>query len=76
VAGGDGDGTLTFRTIHDWDICAGALIVEEAGGKVVDGEGRFLTFNRLPAKHRGVIAANAKLAAGLQGLWAAAVERK
>jgi myo-inositol-1(or 4)-monophosphatase len=76
VAGGDGDGTLTFRTIHDWDICAGALIVEEAGGKVVDGEGRLLTFNRLPAKHRGVVAANAKLAAGLQGLWAAAVERK
>jgi myo-inositol-1(or 4)-monophosphatase len=75
VAGGDGDGTLTFRTIHDWDVCAGALIVEEAGGKVVDGEGRPLTFNRLPAKHRGVVAANPELATGLQGLWAAAVER-
>ena len=33
VAGGDGDGTLTFRTIHEWDICAGVLMVE-AGGSV------------------------------------------
>ena len=23
VAGGSGDGTLTFRSIHEWDICAG-----------------------------------------------------
>lgn len=73
VAGGEGDGTLTFRTIHDWDICAGALIVEEAGGKVVNGDGQVLTFNLPPAKHRGVVAANADLADGLQGLWAAAV---
>ena len=77
VAGGDGDGTLTFRTIHEWDICAGVLMVEEAGGKVVDGDGNLMMFNRQPAKHKGVVAANAGLTAGLQGLWAAAVaERK
>ena len=40
VAGGDGDGTLTFRTIYEWDICAGVLMVEEAGGKAVDGDGQ------------------------------------
>ena len=77
VAGGDGDGTLTFRTIYEWDICAGVLMVEEAGGKVVDGDGNLMMFNRQPAKHKGVVAANAGLTAGLQGLWAAAVaERK
>lgn len=77
VAGGDGDGTLTFRTIFEWDICAGALMVEEAGGKVVDGNGNSLTFNRQPAKHRGVVAGNAGLTAGLQSLWALAMaERK
>jgi myo-inositol-1(or 4)-monophosphatase len=77
VAGGDGDGTLTFRTIHEWDICAGALMIEEAGGKIVDGDGKALRFNRQPAKHRGVVAANAGLTAGLQSLWAEAVaERK
>jgi len=73
VAGGDGDGTLTFRTIHEWDICAGVLMVEEAGGKAVDGDGNSLMFNRQPAKHKGVVAANPSLTGELQGLWAAAV---
>ena len=73
VAGGNGDGTLTFRTIHEWDICAGVLMVEEAGGKVVDGDGHPMLFNRQPAKHKGVVAANGGLTGELQGLWAAAV---
>ena len=68
VAGGDGDGTLTFRSIHEWDICAGVLMVEEAGGTVVDGSGKPLTFNREEIRHRGVIAANEPLARGFQGL--------
>jgi myo-inositol-1(or 4)-monophosphatase len=73
VAGGDGDGTLTFRSIHEWDICAGVLLVEEAGGIAVDGSGRQLMFNRHEARHRGVVAANVKLAQGLQGLWSKAM---
>jgi myo-inositol-1(or 4)-monophosphatase len=73
VAGGEGDGTLTFRTIHEWDICAGVLMVEEAGGKVVDGEGKTMNFNRELPKHRGIVAANARLASGLQALWADAM---
>ena len=76
VAGGDGDGTLTFRTIHEWDICAGVLMVEAAGGAVVDGEGHAMKFNRQPARHRGVVAASAALTPGLQGLWAAAMGEK
>jgi myo-inositol-1(or 4)-monophosphatase len=73
VAGGDGDGTLTFRTIHEWDICAGVLMVEEAGGLVVDGEGKKMMFKRELPKHRGVVAANAGLTVGLQALWADAM---
>ena len=73
VAGGDGDGTLTFRSIHEWDICAGVLMVEEAGGSVVDGNGNVLLFNQPEAKHRGVVAGNRSLALGLQGLWAKAM---
>jgi myo-inositol-1(or 4)-monophosphatase len=76
VAGGDGDGTLTFRTIYEWDICAGALMVEEAGGVVVDGDGKAMTFNRQLPKHRGVVAAGAGLATGLQRLWADAMAEK
>jgi myo-inositol-1(or 4)-monophosphatase len=73
VAGGDGDATLTFRSIHEWDICAGVLMVEEAGGRVVDGEGKQLMFNRHEIRHRGVIAANQVLSHGLQNLWVAAM---
>jgi myo-inositol-1(or 4)-monophosphatase len=73
IAGGDGDGTITFRTIHEWDICAGVLMVQEAGGKVVDGAGSAMMFNRQLPKHRGVVASNAILTAGLQGLWADAM---
>ena len=69
VAGGEGDGTITFRTIHEWDICAGVLMVEEAGGKVIDGNGDLMMFNRELPKHRGVVAANNGLADGLQALW-------
>lgn len=76
VAGGAGDGTLTFRNIHEWDICAGVLIVEEAGGKAVDGDGNLMMFNRQPAKHKGVVAANPALTAGLLGLWAAAAAER
>ncbi len=66
VAGGDGDGTLTFRSIHDWDICGGALIVEEAGGRVVDASGNSLVFNRRDTRHRGIVAADRPLAKELQ----------
>ncbi|MGH7929597.1 MAG: 3'(2'),5'-bisphosphate nucleotidase CysQ [Candidatus Binatia bacterium] len=75
VAAGDGDGTLTFRSIHEWDICAGVLMVEEAGGKVTDGSGNGLLFNQREPRHRGVVAANARLSEGLQDLWVAAMEQ-
>ena len=73
VAAGDGDGTLTFRSIHEWDICAGVLMVEEAGGKVVNGSGNDLLFNQRDPRHRGVVAANGALSQGLQDLWAKAM---
>lgn len=76
VASGDGDGTVTFRTIHEWDICAGVLMVLEAGGKVIDGNGQPLLFNRELPKHRGVVAANDGLADGLQALWRDAMADK
>lgn len=76
VAGGDGDATLTFRNIHEWDICAGVLMVEEAGGKVVDGDGNAMLFNRETPKHRGVVATSKNLSSGLQGLWAQAMAQK
>lgn len=46
-----------------WDQAAGSLLVEEAGGRVTDLEGRPLDFSagRLLDRNRGVLASNAHL---------------
>ena len=33
---GDGDATFTLTPKNEWDICAGTMLVEEAGGVVTD----------------------------------------
>jgi 3'(2'), 5'-bisphosphate nucleotidase len=46
-----------------WDHAAGMIIVEEAGGKVTDAEGRSLDFlqGRRMVANRGIVASNGKL---------------
>ncbi len=66
VAGGKGDGTITLHAVSEWDICAGALIVEEAGGVVVDGDGRSLAFNKAVPTYRGLVASNGSLIEGIR----------
>jgi myo-inositol-1(or 4)-monophosphatase len=46
VALGRADATVTFRRVNEWDVCGGTVIVEQAGGLVIDGEGKRLVFNR------------------------------
>lgn len=46
VARGDADATLTFRRVKEWDVCAGIVIVEEAGGRTMTGHGKRPVFNR------------------------------
>ena len=46
VARGDADATLTFRRVKEWDVCAGIVIVEEAGGRTMTGHGERPGFNR------------------------------
>jgi 3'(2'), 5'-bisphosphate nucleotidase len=43
-----------------WDHAAGSIIVEEAGGRVTDLQGKVLDFStgRKLAKNRGIIATN------------------
>jgi len=76
VAGGEGDGTLTFRTIREWDICGGVLMVEEAGGMVLDGSGKRLSFNQEAPVHRAVIASNQALTVPLQQMVARALAQQ
>ncbi len=76
VAGGGGDGTLTFRSVHEWDVCAGELIVEEAGGMVWDASGKDLVFNRRDALCRGIVASNKILGPALHRMLARALAEK
>lgn len=73
VAAGGGDATMTFRTVREWDICAGVMIVKEAGGMVVDGEGKGLVFNQPEAVCRAMVAANETLTPALQRMLASAL---
>ncbi len=61
VAAGQGDATVLFGFKHDWDVAAGAALVEAAGGKVSDLWGEPLTFNRTDPRTPGVAAAGAAL---------------
>src|SRR5262249_48985040 len=46
-----------------WDQAAGSIVVEEAGGRITDLDGKSLDFShgRALAKNRGVVATNGKL---------------
>lgn len=43
VASGDADGYYEY-TLHCWDMAGGKIIVEEAGGVVIDPEGELLYY--------------------------------
>lgn len=57
VAQGRYDALLTLRDAWEWDIAAGALLIEEAGGIVTDRLGNGLRFNAAFPKAKGVLAA-------------------
>ena len=46
-----------------WDQAAGSIVIEEAGGRITDLEGKPLDFShgRTLAKNRGIIATNGHL---------------
>lgn len=65
VAEGRFDAMLTLRDTWEWDIAAGVLIAEEAGGLASDRAGQSLVFNRPAPQANGVIAAGKTLQKGL-----------
>ena len=56
MACGEGAATLSRGPKWEWDVCAGALIVREAGGVVTDVFGGPLRFNQPFPKVKGIIA--------------------
>jgi len=69
---GSGDATFTLTPKNEWDICAGSLLVEEAGGRVTGLDGSPLVFNQPSPLRPGMIASNGLLHDGLLALIAEA----
>jgi myo-inositol-1(or 4)-monophosphatase len=61
VAAGLGDAALLFGFKHEWDIAAGAALVEAAGGVVSDLWGEPIAFNQQPPRAPGVAISGAAL---------------
>ena len=57
VAEGRYDAMLRLRPAREWDVAAGSLLVEEAGGRITDRKGADLRFNRPEPVLNGLIAA-------------------
>ena len=55
VAAGAFDAAINLTPKWDWDVCAGALIVEEAGGRVSDHHGHAWRFNQADPRQNSLI---------------------
>jgi 3'(2'), 5'-bisphosphate nucleotidase len=67
VARGEADYYLnTYPAFHDWDVCAGQVLVDEAGGRVTGLGGQEVHYGRPGARHAfGLLASNRRLHADL-----------
>ncbi len=61
VSAGQADATWSRGPKNEWDICAGALLVQEAGGRCVDLYDAPFLFNMPRTKVNGIIADNGRL---------------
>ncbi|MDD9859992.1 MAG: 3'(2'),5'-bisphosphate nucleotidase CysQ [Nitrospira sp.] len=57
VAAGHADGTVNFDPLHEWDVVAGWLLVNEAGGTTTDSHGNVIVYNQTNPLVRGIFAA-------------------
>lgn len=55
VAAGAFDAAIALTPKWDWDVCAGALIVEEAGGRVSDHHGHPWRFNQTDPRQNSLV---------------------
>ncbi|MBF0187932.1 MAG: 3'(2'),5'-bisphosphate nucleotidase CysQ [Magnetococcales bacterium] len=65
LAAGRFDLTFTLTPKTEWDFCAGAAIIREAGGEVSDKDGKPFLYNQPDPKVRSVLASNGQLHAPL-----------
>ncbi len=58
IAAGKADATFSLTPKNEWDICAGAALIEAGGGKITDRYGQPLRFNQENTRLPGIIATN------------------
>lgn len=68
IGSGEADATFTLVPKNEWDICAGVLIVEEAGGTVTNLDNTPVIFNQPKTLLPGLIASNSTLHEQIIGL--------
>lgn len=61
VAAGRADATLNLDGLNEWDVAGGVLLIEEAGGTVLDRNSGPLLFNQAQTTIRGILAADKDL---------------
>jgi myo-inositol-1(or 4)-monophosphatase len=61
IACGEADASFTLVPKNEWDICAGVLILEEAGGQVSNLDGSRVVFNQPKTLLPGLVASNTSL---------------
>jgi myo-inositol-1(or 4)-monophosphatase len=61
VAQGTGDMMFSLVPKNEWDICAGTLLIAEAGGRVTDRQGQPFLFNQPDTLRTGIVATNGRL---------------
>lgn len=61
IAAGRADATFSLTPKNEWDICAGAALIEAAGGRITDRFGNALRFNQRHTRLPGIIATNGHL---------------
>jgi myo-inositol-1(or 4)-monophosphatase len=61
VAAGKADLYLSRGPKSEWDLCAGALIVEEAGGRATDLRGERFRYNSSDPRVYGLLATNGRV---------------
>jgi len=68
VAAGRADATIHLGTQNEWDVAAGTLLVQEAGGAVVDKNWNAIRFNKPTPSGPGLIATRADAQSEIQKL--------
>ena len=69
VAAGMGDLNVSVQPKNEWDVCAGDLLVREAGGQMLDLEGGVRLYNQSdPLIKGGLVAGNKQTCHAMLGL--------